>query len=53
MTKRGKHSEAKRHRETQAFQSDVQSLRKRVTDYERYIKQLKEYVDKEDTEGLV
>lgn len=53
MTKRGKHSEAKRHRETQAFQGDVQSLRKRVTDYERYIKQLKEYVDKEDTEGLV
>ena len=53
MTQRGKYTEGKRHTEAQAFQSDVQSLRKRVTNYERYIKQLKEYVDKEDTAGLV
>ena len=45
---RGKHIESKRHTESQAYQSDVQALRKRVVNYESYIKQLKDYVDKDD-----
>jgi hypothetical protein len=50
---RGRAVEATRQREAHKFGSDIQSLKKRVTAYERYIKQLKEFVDNEDTEGLV
>ena len=39
--------------ETQAFTNDVQALRQRVQDYERHIKRLKVFVDKEDTDALV
>lgn len=52
-TKRGKQVEAKRTTETAAFTNDIASLRKRVTDYERHIKRLKNFVDREDTESLV
>ena len=50
---KGRAVEATRQREAHKFGSDVQSLKKRVSAYERYIKQLKEFVDNEDTEGLV
>ena len=52
-TKRGKKIEGKRTTETAAFSNDIVALRKRVTDYERHIKRLKNYVDQEDTESLV
>ena len=52
-TKRGKKIEGKRTTETAAFTNDISALRKRVTDYERHIKRLKNYVDQEDTESLV
>ena len=52
-TKRGKKIENKRTTETAAFSNDIIALRKRVTDYERHIKRLKNFVDQEDTESLV
>lgn len=52
-TKRGSKIEAKRQAETATFSNDIAAMRKRVTDYERHIKRLKLYVDKEDTEALV
>ena len=52
-TKRGKKIENKRTTETAAFTNDITALRKRVTDYERHIKRLKQFVDQEDTESLV
>ena len=45
--------EDKRTAERQAYINDIQALRKRVTDYERHIKRLKQFVDKEDTEALL
>jgi|LauGreDrversion4_2_1035121.scaffolds.fasta_scaffold629630_1 hypothetical protein len=35
------------------FQGDVQTLRSRVQQYEKHIKKLKQFVDKEDTDALV
>jgi len=35
------------------YSGDVQTLRQRVSQYEKHIKKLKQYVDKEDTEALV
>lgn len=52
-TKRGKKIENKRTTETAAFTNDITALRKRVTDYERHIKRLKQFVDQEDTDSLV
>ena len=52
-TKRGKKIDAKRTTETSAFTNDITALRKRVQDYERHIKRLKTFVDKEDTDALV
>ena len=52
-TKRGKKVEAKRTAETATFTNDIAAMRKRVQDYERHIKRLKQFVDKEDTEALV
>ena len=43
--KRGKKIENKRTTETAAFTNDIAALRKRVTDYERHIKKLKQFVD--------
>ena len=51
--KRGKKIDGKRTTETAMFQNDIQALRKRVQDYERHIKRLKLYVDREDTDALV
>ena len=53
VNKYGKQLEGRRNIEAQAFTGDIQALRKRVTDYERHIKRLKHYVDKEDTDALV
>ena len=53
INKRGKQFDTRRAIESQAFISDIQALRKRVSDYERHIKRLKLYVDKEDTDALV
>ena len=52
-SKRGKKIENKRVGEVNSFTNDVQALRKRVQDYERHIKRLKMFVDKEDTDSLV
>lgn len=35
------------------FQGDVQTLRSRVQQFEKHIKKLKQFVDKEDTDALV
>jgi hypothetical protein len=35
------------------FQGDVLTLKQRVSQYEKHIKKLKEFVDKEDTAALV
>ena len=51
--KRSKKIENKRATETATFSNDVQALRKRVQDYERHIKRLKMFVDREDTDALV
>ena len=45
--------DAKRSTETAMFMNDIAALRKRVQDYERHIKRLKLYVDREDTDALV
>lgn len=39
--------------ETGTFRGDVQTLRNRVTQYEKHIKRLKQLVDKEDTVALI
>ena len=52
-TKRGKKIESKRTAETATFTNDIAAMRKRVQDYERHIKRLKHFVDKEDTDALV
>ena len=52
-SKRGKKIETKRQAETATYSNDVSALRKRVQDYERHIKRLKMFVDKEDTDALV
>ena len=52
-TKRVRKLDDKRSNERAAFTNDIQALRKRVTDYERHIKRLKHFVDKEDTEALL
>lgn len=52
-SKRVKKLDDRRTNERSAFTNDIQALRKRVTDYERHIKRLKTYVDKEDTEALL
>ena len=53
VSKKSKQLDTRRSIESQAFTNDIQSLRKRVQDYERHIKRLKMYVDKEDTDALV
>ena len=45
--------ESKRITENQAFQSDVASIKKRVINFERYIKRLKQHVDEEMTAELI
>lgn len=39
--------------ESQAFTGDIQSVKKRVINFERYIKRLKKYVDEEKTTDLI
>ena len=39
--------------EQQAFTGDIQSIKKRVIDFERYIKRLKQHVDEEKTTELI
>lgn len=51
--KRGKNVQAQRQRESGTFVNDVQTLRKRVSAYEKHIKKLKILVDKEDTQNLI
>ena len=45
--------EQRRATETQAFQADIQSVKKRVINFERYIKRLKKHVDDEKTAELI
>ena len=45
--------ESKRVTENQAFSSDVASIKKRVINFERYIKRLKQHVDEEKTAELI
>jgi len=45
--------EARRLTETQAFSNDIQSIKKRVINFERYIKRLKKHVDEEKTAELI
>lgn len=42
-----------RHTENQTYQGDIQSLKKRVINFERYIKRLKAHVDEEKTTELI
>ncbi len=35
------------------YQGDIQTLRQRVSQYEKHIKKLKMFVDKEETDALV
>lgn len=39
--------------EHQTFTSDIQSIKKRVINFERYIKKLKQHVDEEKTTELI
>ena len=53
IKQRGDDLSEQRVRESAMFQSDCTTLRQRVNQYERHIKRLKMFVDKEDTEALV
>jgi hypothetical protein len=53
IEKRGRVTQDQRQRESGTFVKDVQTLRKRVGQYEKHIKKLKVLVDKEDTENLI
>ena len=48
-----KQIEKRRLTEQQAFTSDIQSIKKRVINFERYIKRLKKHVDEEKTAELI
>jgi len=39
--------------ENQTFSTDISSIKKRVINFERYIKRLKKHVDEERTEELI
>mmetsp|Transcript_1423 Transcript_1423/g.2496 ORF Transcript_1423/g.2496 Transcript_1423/m.2496 type:complete len:108 (-) Transcript_1423:3-326(-) len=45
--------DARRLTEAQSFTNDIQSIKKRVINFERYIKRLKKYVDEEQTAELI
>jgi len=45
--------ESRRITETQTFSTDISSIKKRVINFERYIKRLKKHVDEERTEELI
>lgn len=45
--------ESRRITENQAFSADIQSIKRRVINFERYIKRLKKHVDEEKTEELI
>ena len=45
--------ESRRVTENQAFTNDIQSVKKRVINFERYIKRLKKHVDEENTSELI
>lgn len=45
--------ESRRITESQAFSADIQSIKRRVINFERYIKRLKKHVDEEKTEELI
>lgn len=45
--------ETRRLTEAQAFTTDIQSIKKRVINFERYIKRLKKHVDDEKTAELI
>ena len=45
--------DSRRMTETQAFTNDIQSIKKRVINFERYIKRLKKHVDEEKTAELI
>jgi hypothetical protein len=46
-------TEQRRVTETTAFQSDIQTLKQKVQDYEKFIKKLKDLVDGEKTDDLI
>lgn len=45
--------EQRRGAENQAFSTDIGSIKKRVVNFERYIKRLKRHVDQEKTTELI
>ena len=45
--------ESRRIAEGQAFSADIASIKKRVINFERYIKRLKKHVDEERTTELI
>ena len=45
--------EFRRQRESATFNEDIISLKKRIAEYEQYIKKLKEFVDKDKAEELI
>ena len=45
--------ESRRGTEAQAFIGDIQSVKRRVINFERYIKRLKKHVDEEKTAELI
>jgi len=45
--------DSRRTTEGQAFKADIESVKKRVVNFERYIKRLKKHVDEEQTAELI
>jgi hypothetical protein len=45
--------ESRRLTEANTFTNDIQSIKKRVINFERYIKRLKKHVDEEKTAELI
>ena len=45
--------DSRRNTEHQTFTADIQSIKKRVINFERYIKKLKQHVDEEKTTELI
>jgi thymidylate synthase len=52
-TQREDNIEFRRERESATFKEDIISLKKRISDYEQYIKKLKDLVDRDQAEALI
>ena len=53
VTDKARLIETRRATETQAFTNDIKTLKKKVNEYESYIKNLKDFVDQEKTQELI